>query len=116
RGGGRDGAACARARGAPSHRDRQGGGDACGLLHHGPRRGLSVRRGFVEPVLESQRVFRRVLDAMAHPGRIVRIDSFIDAPVPLAPATAAVCLTLLDFETPLWLDAAARVPELSEWL
>jgi len=75
-----------------------------------------VRRGFVEPVLESQRVFRRVLEAMAHPGRIVRIDAAIDAPAPLAPAAAAVCLTLLDFETPLWLDAAAHVPEVTEWL
>jgi alpha-D-ribose 1-methylphosphonate 5-triphosphate synthase subunit PhnH len=75
-----------------------------------------VRRGFVDPVLGSQRVFRRVLEAMAHPGRIVTLDAFIDAPASLAPASAAVCLTLLDFETPLWLDDAARSPEAEEWL
>jgi alpha-D-ribose 1-methylphosphonate 5-triphosphate synthase subunit PhnH len=75
-----------------------------------------VRRGFVDPVLGSQRVFRRVLEAMAHPGRIVTLDALIDAPAPLAPASAAVCLMLLDFETPLWLDDAARSLEAVEWL
>ena len=75
-----------------------------------------MRRGFVDPVLGSQRVFRRVLEAMAHPGRIVSLDALIDTPGSLAPASAAVCLTLLDFETPLWLDGAARCPEAVEWL
>src|SRR5215813_1946198 len=75
-----------------------------------------VRRGFVDPVLGSQRVFRRVLEAMAHPGRIVTLDALLDTPASFAPASAAVCLTLLDFETPLWLDDAARAPEAMEWL
>ena len=75
-----------------------------------------MRRGFVDPVLGSQRVFRRVLEAMAHPGRIVTLDALIDAPPSLAPASAAVCLTLLDFETPIWLDDAARSSEAVEWL
>jgi len=75
-----------------------------------------VRRGFVDPVLGSQRVFRRVLEAMAHPGRIVTLDALIDTPPSLAPASAAVCLTLLDFETPIWLDDAARSSEAVEWL
>ena len=75
-----------------------------------------MRRGFVEPVLGSQRAFRRVLEAMAHPGRIVAVDPLIDAPAVLGPASAAICLTLLDFETPLWVDAAARVPEVIDWL
>jgi len=75
-----------------------------------------VRRGFVDPVLGSQRVFRRVLEAMAHPGRIVTLHALIDAPPSLTPASAAVCLTLLDFETPIWLDDAARSSEAVEWL
>ena len=75
-----------------------------------------MRRGFADPVFGSQRAFRRVLEAMAHPGRIVTLDAVIDAPAPLAPASAAVCLSLLDFETPLWLDDAARSHDAVEWL
>ena len=37
-------------------------------------------------------------------------------PSPLHPVTAAVCLTLLDFDTPLWLDDAAARPEAVDWL
>lgn len=75
-----------------------------------------MRPGLADPVLDSQAVFRRVLEAMAHPGRIVTIDREVDAPPPLELATAAVCLTLLDFETPLWLDHASRSEEVVEWL
>jgi len=75
-----------------------------------------VRRGFVDPVLGGQRVFRRVLEAIAHPGRIVTLDALLETPASLAPASAAVCLALLDFDTPLWLDDAARSPEAVEWL
>src|SRR5262249_26945184 len=111
-----DRAARARPRGPAPDGDHASRSDARGVLHHGARRGLSVRRGFVDPVLGSQRVFRCVLEAMAHPARIVTLDALLDAPASLAPASAAVCLTLLDFETPLWLDDAARAPEAMEWL
>jgi len=60
--------------------------------------------GFPDPVLDSQRTFRQVLEAMAHPGRVISIDTRIQAPAPLQRATAAVCLTLLDFDTTLWMD------------
>jgi alpha-D-ribose 1-methylphosphonate 5-triphosphate synthase subunit PhnH len=75
-----------------------------------------VRAGLGNPVLDSQWVFRRVLEAMAHPGRVVRVDPVLDPPAPLGPASAAVCLTLLDFETPLWLDPATRSADAIEWL
>lgn len=65
--------------------------------------------GFADPVLDSQAVFRRVLDAMARPGRIVTVPVEIGPPAPLDVATAALCLALADFETPVWTDAAVSV-------
>ena len=60
--------------------------------------------GFSNPVQDSRQTFRAILDAMAHPGRIVTTDNFLFPPAPLNLASAAVCLTLLDFETTLWTD------------
>jgi alpha-D-ribose 1-methylphosphonate 5-triphosphate synthase subunit PhnH len=69
--------------------------------------------GFQDPALDSQRVFRAVLQAMARPGQIQALDRLPEAPVPLGPATAALALTLFDLDTPIWLSddlrgAAAR--------
>lgn len=58
--------------------------------------------GFGDPVRDSQSVFRAVMDAMARPGRVHRVIGPLVPP--LDPATAAVLLTLVDGETPLWLD------------
>lgn len=60
--------------------------------------------GFSDPVQGSRQTFRAILDAMAHPGRIVATDNVLSPPRPLNPASAAVSLTLLDFETTLWTD------------
>lgn len=60
--------------------------------------------GFDQPVFDSIKVFRAVADAMAHPGEIRRVEARPSAPPQLMPAAAALCLTLLDFETPLWLQ------------
>ena len=63
-----------------------------------------LRPGFSDPVMESQGTFRTVLNAMINPGRVLSAGGSLKAPEPLHPAAAAVCLTLLDFETPLWVD------------
>ncbi len=77
--------------------------------------------GLRDPVLDSQRIFRIVLEATAHPGRILAVngsqpDQELPLDWPLHAATTAICLTLLDFETPLWLDPAARTPEVMAYL
>src|SRR5690242_9130223 len=63
--------------------------------------------GFADPVTDAQATFRAVLDAMARPGTIYRAGEHLAAPAPLDRVTAAVLLTLVDHETPLWVDAAA---------
>ena len=70
--------------------------------------------GFADPVGEAQATFRAVLDAMARPGRLHRAGERLTPPPPLDKATAAVLLTLVDNETPLWLDADAAAAR--DWL
>jgi alpha-D-ribose 1-methylphosphonate 5-triphosphate synthase subunit PhnH len=77
---------------------------------------MGVGVGFADPVLDSQRAFRAVLDAIAHPGRIVTVAGPDAPPPPLGPASAGVCLTLLDFETPVWLDTVAATAPVRDYL
>lgn len=70
--------------------------------------------GFQHPVYDSIKVFRAVADAMAHPGEIKHIGARPPAPAQLMPAAAALCLTLLDFETSLWLQQPQR--EVNDYL
>lgn len=60
--------------------------------------------GFMDQAFESQQVFRKLLNAMSYPGRIEKLSGALEPPDPLYMASGAVCLTLLDYETPLWAD------------
>jgi len=61
---------------------------------------------FADPVGDAQITFRAVLDAMARPGTLMRAGDGLTPPAPLDPATGAVLLTLVDYDTALWLDPA----------
>ncbi len=68
-----------------------------------------LQPAFVDPVLDAQRSFRAALKALAEPGLIQSL------PAPphlegLAPATYALCLALLDVDTPLWLAPGLDTP------
>jgi len=73
-----------------------------------------IAAGFVNPSLGSQKVFRQILEAMAHPGRIIELDEWVSVDG-LDDATTAVALTLLDFETSLWTDLG-RSTSAIQWL
>lgn len=71
--------------------------------------------GFSDPIFDSQRTFRQVLKAMSYPGRVIPLEMAIASPHPLYSTTAAICLTLLDPETPLWMDRS-DLCEITDWL
>jgi alpha-D-ribose 1-methylphosphonate 5-triphosphate synthase subunit PhnH len=73
--------------------------------------------GFVDKVLSAQSTFRSVMDAMARPGSIQRIESVAGTPAGMMRGTAAIALTLFDHDTPIWLDARmSQTPAVAKWL
>ena len=75
-----------------------------------------IAAGFADPPHESQRVFRGVLEAFAHPGRIVTVADAPAALGGLCQATVAFLLTLADRDTPLWLAPEFDTPEVSDFI
>lgn len=67
---------------------------------------------FANPVFDSQRTFRELLQAMARPAVPRALPVLPPSPVSIAPAAMAIVLTLCDATTSLWLqhpeDEAAR--------
>lgn len=63
--------------------------------------------GFADPVLESQAMFRLIMQAMANPGSVQRSSLPLIAPAPLQSAAAGLALALIDADTPLWLQPGA---------
>lgn len=63
-----------------------------------------IEPGFSDPTLASQAVFRRCLEALAHPGTIIDIQADAEVPAGLDAATNAALLSLLDQDIGLWLS------------
>jgi alpha-D-ribose 1-methylphosphonate 5-triphosphate synthase subunit PhnH len=61
-----------------------------------------MQKGFQSETFDSQAVFRQVLEAMANPGKIMKLSIEMDPPEGIDPAAGAALMMLLDFETPLW--------------
>jgi alpha-D-ribose 1-methylphosphonate 5-triphosphate synthase subunit PhnH len=73
--------------------------------------------GFVDKVLSAQSTFRSVMDAMARPGSIQRIEPVAGTPTGMMRGTAAIALTLFDHDTPIWLDdEMSQTPAVAKWL
>ena len=68
-----------------------------------------------DPVHVTQRTFRALLAALAHPGRIVPIDEIVDSPAGVGAALAAAALTLLDRDVRVWL-APHAAETIGAWL
>ena len=67
-----------------------------------------IKPGFSNPVAGAQSAFRAALNAMSRPGTRHQATGIEAPPAGLYTATAALCLTLLDQDTTLWI-----APELS---
>ena len=65
-----------------------------------------IAPGLADPSHDAQRLFRAVLDAFSHPGRIVALPQPPDGVGPMSAAATALVLTLVDRDTPLWLAPA----------
>ncbi len=77
----------------------------------------AVVGAFVDPVYQSQAVFRTLMDSMAHPGRVYSIPSACSPPAPLSATMGAILLTLADVDTPVWLDKALLgAPDVAGWI
>jgi len=67
--------------------------------------------GFRDPIHDSQRCFRAMLDAMARPGSIRTMPEPAGIPDGWPSGLTALALTLFDQDTPVWLDPAAATPQ-----
>lgn len=73
--------------------------------------------GFPDPVHQSQRTFRSIMQAWARPGQIITIDNDLIPPMPVGVGQAAFILTLADHDTKVWLSETYRaVTDIGAWI
>ncbi|PKQ13416.1 MAG: phosphonate C-P lyase system protein PhnH [Alphaproteobacteria bacterium HGW-Alphaproteobacteria-1] len=71
--------------------------------------------GFSDPSTDGARAFRAVMQAMARPGRIERLEGAAP-PAPMSVAAGVVALTLCDPDTPVHLAGALDCDAVRGWL
>ncbi|MEO8884273.1 MAG: phosphonate C-P lyase system protein PhnH [Devosia sp.] len=77
----------------------------------------AIEGGFADLVLDGQQVLRATMDALANPGTIRPLGALAQPPAPLTPELAALALTVLDHDSPVWLDPIlAATPAVADWL
>ncbi len=76
----------------------------------------SVRPGFADESAGSQAVFRVALEALSHPGRVLRVPAACLLPRHGQAAAATLLLALLDAECSVWLSASLRATDAADWL
>ncbi|MFZ6773734.1 phosphonate C-P lyase system protein PhnH [Undibacterium sp. SXout7W] len=69
-----------------------------------------------DPVHDAQATFRCLLKALSEPGVIQQLPVQLTPVAPLMLATTAACLSLMDFETPVWLAPGVDTPALRSYL
>ena len=77
---------------------------------------IDLKPGFADPVTSAQEVFRQILEALSRPGRIARLSRDFEAPQPLDLATASICLSLVDVDTPIWIAPELHSAEAEAFL
>ena len=75
-----------------------------------------TERGFNNPSHDTAYAFRQIMNAMARPGRISHFEPDVVAPHPLHRGTAAVALTLCDFQSPIWISPELDNPGVKHYL
>lgn len=85
---------------------------------HDTRQNFAMEAGFQQPVFDSQRCFRTLMDAFAHPGTIYPVEVNFNAPQGISSVAAAIALTLSDADCSVWLcdSTLAKFENLPAWL
>jgi alpha-D-ribose 1-methylphosphonate 5-triphosphate synthase subunit PhnH len=72
--------------------------------------------GLDDASIDSAVIFRATLDAMARPGRVVALTRLLAPPPPLFHTTAQLCVTLCDYDTPMWIEPRLRAAPVADYV
>ncbi|WP_342640426.1 phosphonate C-P lyase system protein PhnH [Rhodoligotrophos ferricapiens] len=77
----------------------------------------TLEGGFAQPVFDAQATFRTLMNAMARPATVTPVAARAVPPPPMQALAGAIACTLIDSDTPVWLDPMlAGSKALQAWL